>query len=87
MSAHTEGPWTIEDHPTETCRIVGMNTQQVAAVWATDYPDGQANARLIAECPALLELLQSMINPPSEMLAPGAVWQGRARAILRRIEG
>ncbi len=82
MSAqHTPGPWTAVDpvdEPDVLCHeIVGPTSgHPLATVW-TDYyavapiPEHEANARLIAAAPALLEALEGLLN---EALGQG--WYG-----------
>jgi uncharacterized protein (DUF4415 family) len=53
----------------------------------TRSDEGEANARLVAEAPAMLEALRYAADVAGEMLALGETWQERARAILRRIDG
>jgi hypothetical protein len=64
-SAHTPGPWfTTRPHGTIyiEARLRGSTLQEVAAVGPTEAPEQQeANARLIAAAPDLLEALQQLV--------------------------
>jgi hypothetical protein len=98
---HTPGPWTIATinaghaNPSVTALgIVGADHTIVArmpaeyrehhAVW----PLAQANARLIAQAPAMLELLKCYIGAHTSM-TPQTLkrYDSEARAILRAVEG
>ena len=59
---HTPGPWIILDDTRKPCQITAKGSAiRVADVWATDFPDGQANARLIAAAPDLLAALKAIM--------------------------
>lgn len=67
MSKHTPGPWFINGHERYTkyveARIGGGWVQEVAACGPTENPEQQeANARLCAAAPDLLEALQACIQ-------------------------
>jgi hypothetical protein len=65
---HTPGPWQIEEHETSPCRIrANNNGWDVADVFSTDHPTGQANAALIAAAPELLEALRAMLENPNKL--------------------
>lgn len=72
MSAHTPGPWfTSRPHGTIyiEARLRGSTLQEVAAVGPTEAPEQQeANARLVAAAPELLEALQLL---EAEMVLSG----------------
>ncbi len=58
MSAHTPAPWNVERPYGEPGVYVGgPDTSLVAKVWH----DNEANARLIAAAPNLLESLESVL--------------------------
>ena len=100
MSAYTPGPWAIyEDVPD---RLIGMRAI-IAVNSSGDYgiticnpsPMGEANARLIASAPALVDVLRCALadleglagdyelddeHPARESIA-------EAQALLARIEG
>jgi hypothetical protein len=59
MSAHTPGPWRTADLPTRATGVFGIRdggTHQIARVWT-----GEADARLIAAAPALLQALKDAV--------------------------
>lgn len=74
MSAHTPGPWTwAADHPQNACAHIKAPTpwgtlSDIVTVWAAPseldiligdpHPERDANARLIAAAPELLEALE-----------------------------
>ncbi|HFF2105780.1 TPA: hypothetical protein ACGBGH_004783 [Pseudomonas aeruginosa] len=67
MSKHTPGPWFVNGRESYTkyveARIGGGLLQEVAACGPTEQQEQQeANARLIAAAPELLEALQGMIE-------------------------
>lgn len=76
MSAYTPAPWRIVDHLTETARVVGGEdgAQEVGTVWCTDFPDGAANARLIAAAPDLLAALEKVLGSATELGGLGGAY-------------
>lgn len=58
---HTPGPWR-----TNGCYISSNYGEVGHAYWVSSMPDGmsEANARLIAAAPELLEALQAIIDGP-----------------------
>jgi hypothetical protein len=63
MSAqHTPGPWGVEDYRGDGCRFRVWHDGILIAKIDDDGPDfGEADARLIAAAPDLLEALQAAI--------------------------
>ncbi|HCR1638161.1 TPA: hypothetical protein ONA83_003578 [Pseudomonas aeruginosa] len=66
MMKHTPGPWFINGHERYTkyveARIGGGWVQEVAACGPTENPEQQeANARLCAAAPELLEALEACV--------------------------
>lgn len=66
---HTEGPWAIyrayDENGFETGKPMGIEGPNGEPVVSTDggyYPLPEANARLIAAAPELLEALEGLIN-------------------------
>ena len=77
MSKHTPGPWVVVGSRTKyvEARLVGSLMQEVAACGPTLADEGygqqqEANARLIAAAPDLLEALRGMF----------AMWRSVCRA-------
>ena len=72
MSAHTPGPWRITDRYGVLTDQVGIDGRTVCTVWTMQqghrpsgvdtepWPEGEANARLIAAAPDLLESLREL---------------------------
>lgn len=61
MTQHTPGPWKIEVMDDGSERITGGENQDLIAV-PTGGRVGKANARLIAQAPALLAELKDMMD-------------------------
>ena len=61
MSAHTPGPWEIEE---DDCILyIGDGEELIASVDLDAWPDiSRANARLIAAAPELLEATRESLN-------------------------
>ncbi len=57
---HTPAPWTLLEHEHEPCELVGNGTIQIAHIFCTDFPTGEADALLIAAAPELLAALQTL---------------------------
>lgn len=58
---HTHGPWKLEDNPVAPCQLTGDGGIHIADIYMTDFPFGEANARLIAAAPELAEALQAIL--------------------------
>lgn len=59
MSKHTPGPWTADDNDSYSVwSVYGYNNQRLANVFG-DSAEADANARLIAAAPELLEACQT----------------------------
>ena len=87
FEGHTPGPWVAVEPDEAThlpCDIFGAGQTCVAQVWATDLPDGKANAALIAAADALRERLAVVEN--SEQVAVNAAWDhGETEALRSRV--
>lgn len=83
---HTPGPWAYGEECGLTREIWGDNGPELYAIAQTRHGDpGQceANARLIAAAPELLEALISMIEAPVYFSAVGAEKRKKAREKAR----
>jgi len=60
MSQHTPGSWTVE-HSEDDETLVSNEVEHIATIWRT-APAYEANARLIAAAPELLEALKNMLT-------------------------
>ncbi|HCF4362572.1 TPA: hypothetical protein NIE75_005283 [Pseudomonas aeruginosa] len=88
MSKHTPGPWFINGHERYTkyveARIGGGLVQEVAACGPTEKPEQQeANARLCAAAPELLEALQACIQQITALCSADDV-PDQARAAIAK---
>lgn len=89
MSAHTPGPWRVGDAgKTVFGPKGGLPPQGIAGMYAQKTPgESHANARLIAQAPAMLDLIRDIAKwfDARNINAPEA--HSRARSILATIEG
>ena len=103
MSAHTPGPWRITDRYGVLTDQVGIDGRTVCTVWPRQqghrpsgvdtepWPEGEANARLIAAAPDLLESLRELAElavlqfgvPPAGADGP----LPRALAVIAKADG
>ena len=103
MSAHTPGPWRITDRYGVLTYQVGIDGRTVCTVWPRQqghrpsgvdtepWPEGEANARLIAAAPDLLESLRELAElAVMQFGAPPAGADGplpRALAVIAKADG
>ena len=81
MSAHTPGPWADDkaahDAPYQDIDIKAGSHRTVCTIWIDDAPvhdfnaEQNANARLIAAAPDLLEALEDLIRNHKENKGEG----------------
>ncbi len=65
MSKHTKGPWTasgFDEEYTDQINIKGDGFYVAAAIWMGNPGEQEANARLIAAAPELLEALEAVLQ-------------------------
>jgi hypothetical protein len=72
---HTPGPWRVSEGMTPDTLLVRDDEHGIAQVWAAYRPDGplevgtkEANARLIAAAPELLEELRNCVRHNADIL-------------------
>ena len=78
MSKYTPGPWFVDRHGAPTVYAESLNgggmLQEVAACGSTEvWTHQEANARLIAAAPELLEALQSIVRSLSDQDDEGLI--------------
>jgi hypothetical protein len=103
MSKHTPGPWRIGRIAKHGCPIRIIAEDRTIALVPEDdtletrtgrivefvSPEGEANARLAAQAPAMAQLLLEMLEmleperDPSDRLQWSIVFEPRLRAVLR----
>ena len=66
---YTQGPWSVTDGNT----ICGKSGLELAFVRTATIEPGEANARLIAAAPELLEAAQEMADLLENLLSIGAI--------------
>ena len=84
--SHTPGPWSAHAHEstdTYTIHVAGRSWESWAVAHVGDCTDDEANARLIAAAPDLLEALKNVIRGVPD------TWDGviKARAAIAKAEG
>jgi hypothetical protein len=99
MDKHTEGPWIIHradeytDDAEDHLKIMSITAQNGETILYTDsgyFKPREANARLIASAPELLEALREAFNAFAHD-ADGPVWAdstiAKARAAIAKATG
>lgn len=78
---HTEGPWHVwsEQYP----RVGPTHNCTVAGVFACPSGDQQANARLIAAAPEMLEALKSAMQCLEDFVGDGPTYRMVKAAIVK----
>ncbi len=78
--SHTSGPWKIvkytDSRVIDQRRIVGPNGWIVDDVWGSTLDESEANLRLIAAAPELLEALELLL-PVAQALRELRRWSRR----------
>ena len=96
---HTPGPWTIQAVLDEVDQIerqvihvpmphsVGKHIAHIATWGGSPDPESEANARLIAQAPAMLDALRAMVDVYEQTGPMPSAIASAARAILRVVDG
>ncbi len=94
MSKHTPGPWVVVGSRTKyvEARLVGSLMQEVAACGPTLADEGygqqqEANARLIAAAPDLLEALKALLERYALAIGNEGIECYQARAAIAKATG
>jgi hypothetical protein len=94
----TPGPWKFTDRPNDGCcwthHVETEQRDDSPVMEGLDYPkahvadvDGEANARLIAAAPELLEALKQFVSHPRVGQIYGATLIDAAAAAIAKAEG
>jgi hypothetical protein len=90
MSKYTPGPWQVDDNSD----VLGPDREWIATVQRERHVrprEADANARLIAAAPALLEAAKLMLGVLDGTAGMGRRWEGeyadRCRAAIAKAEG
>lgn len=87
MSKHTPGPWRFSNHPHDG------NYMRIHCSSDPNEGDnlrgycGEANARLIAAAPELLEALTKLLDEVESDFSPSQLTRNAARAALAKATG
>lgn len=86
---HTPGPWAIEEGDRETHIVGGEAILAYCPDWPCAPQEQEANARLIAAAPQLLEALEALMEfaDNGTPIHPGALVVNDARAAIAKALG
>ena len=93
MSKHTPAPWIMEFRPGHWERRWEISAFDGSCIcvgddWETSFrSEGDANARLIAAAPELLEALEGMVSEFDGCYADGEPAMIKARAAIAKARG
>lgn len=93
MSKHTPGPWDITISCTTMGEMFGVPGSKRIRYWSYNLHqnetevEAEANARLIATAPELLEALKSALQTAEFERHPHRGWQDEAKAAIAKAEG
>lgn len=95
MSAHTPGPWSAEKYLLDDDEPNGGSVCEINCIvgYVAEIVHGnEADARLIAAAPELLEALKGLMNPPLDHTycfsgSCGECQECAARAAIAKAEG
>lgn len=91
MSKHTPGPWHVANGVQ-----IRSSRDQIAKVWMMRDGEGNANTRLIAAAPELLQALETIINSGTWYISAleidfgkcdGEALEAMARAVIAEAKG
>ena len=88
MSKHTPGPWEFRKRPREPWMIYANGGSIMGnECYYPWVPDEEADWRLIAAAPELLEALQELMVAADRVSAEPVTWLGKARAAIAKATG
>ena len=85
QTQHTAGPWHVANQVQ-----IRSSRDQIAKIWMMRNGEGNANARLIAAAPELLEALEACLPTLEERektFGVESIPLGKARAVLAKAKG
>lgn len=92
--SHTPGPWEIDGR--SATLVIGANGRHIASTgsYHTDthnssgyIEENVANARLIAQSPAMYALLQRIANDIHDDVVDVGVWERDILQVLKQVQG
>lgn len=93
-SKHTPGPWSLFHHKDSGARYIDAGSVQMQISRTSDAgaEDMDANARLIASAPELLELVTAIMKARGKCYIPNnedglLSWDEKARAAIAKATG
>lgn len=90
MSDHTPGPWRVHQNTHEPYPVlIESDGLLLASVWIgpRDVEQAQANARLIAVAPELLEVCEEIFDCPHWPVVFPCEWHEKLRAAIAKTKG
>lgn len=89
MNKHTAGPWTVEYDNSETLQWYNVGPARVYHNYNNELEEetAQANARLIASAPELLEALEAMVDLWDKSFLYDAYDYNKAKQTIRKAKG
>jgi len=85
---HTAGPWIVDDSPDSGLIFIRSHPSEVSLAnirKSSDHPN-EANARLIAAAPAMLEALKTIADAQANDDMQSINWSG-IRSVIARANG
>ena len=80
--SHTQGSWTVEKRGIGLKSLCIIHRGEVVSTLHKGAQNREANARLIAAAPELLEVLKDALNPSRQ-----GSWEAKAKQAIAHAEG